>query len=170
MVLNDQKKLLDLRYNIGMINTGEYEELRMDILTTISKLYINNMDLQMHEGDDLRLIAPQLSKINPSSFSKLSASKEFRTYKKDDVIFQATKPINGLFVIKKGMVEERVTNNQSSRYGMGSQCSYINVISQNGKALTTLRAVTKVEVYFIPIAVFTEIFESDIDFRNHCHF
>ena len=129
MILNDQKKMLDTRYNIGMLNTGEYEELRMEILTTISKLCISDLDLEMHEGDDLLLIAPQLGKIDQQSFDKLSASKELRTFKKDDIIFQAKKPINGLYVIKKGMVEEKVVGDLATRYGMGSQCSYINVVS-----------------------------------------
>ena len=64
MILNDQKKMLDGRFNIGMLNADKYEELRMDILTISSKLCISDLDLEIQMSDDLLLVAPQLGKLD----------------------------------------------------------------------------------------------------------
>lgn len=155
---------------MGMLNAQEYEEIRHKVLYNMSRLGIKDLDWSIGDGDELLLIAPHLAKINPVTFQRLSEAKEIKYFAKDQIIFEKKRPVDGMYIVAKGVVEDKVTADISIRYGMGSHLNYIQVVTPENRALTTLRAVNKTKVYFIPKKVYQEIFETDIDFRNYCHF
>ena len=68
------------------------------------------------------------------------------------MILNQDKISNGVFCIKSGTVQETSTKNKdlNNIYGMGSILFLGNMINPSGHAISTITALNKVELIFIP--------------------
>ena len=149
MILNAQKDAIKVDHHHGVINDEEYEELVNGINKRISSLDYRGLSWELKDVNDFSIVAPIFHSLQPDQLQILKETYVKNTFPRGTVIFTKGKPINGVFIIVKGLVEDQINSDTKYRYGLGAVLHWGNIITLEGVAKSTLTALNDTTAYFV---------------------
>ena len=71
-------------------------------------------------------------------------------YKAGDIVYSKSDLNKGLYVVIRGLVEDALTLDTTLTLGVGSQISFANVVTFDGRSLTTLTCIRETSFFLVP--------------------
>jgi hypothetical protein len=168
IVLAHQKAKLERQLAEGEIEAKEYNRIRGDIDDRLNE--INNYQPKATElsFSSLAVDFPLFKALKHEEFESIKGQIKEKKFANDEMLLEKAKPCEGLFVILKGTVEEKVEKS-STRRGLGSVVSYINVVNSNAKICqSSVQAKSEVVANLIPFDAVATIIKKNTKFKEVC--
>lgn len=169
MILNCQKHMIDEYFKSGSINEDEHAEYRDKIDIRINGLDYSDLNWDLKKIDTFAVIAPEFSKLGANLIQIVKDQISEVKFAAGQKIYSKDVEVTGVYIIKKGLVEDAFFGDFTSRSGMGSTLSYANIINKNSVALSTLTAVSETQAYFIPRNVIMQLADENSEFEEEMY-
>jgi NhaP-type Na+/H+ or K+/H+ antiporter len=159
MILNSQKESLNEDFHNGILNDEEFGELIDGVNKRISSLDYRGLSWEASDFNDFSIVAPMFHNLRPAELQILKEGHTKMNFTPGTVIFKKGQPINGVYIIMKGLAEDHLNQDYKSRYGLGSVLHWGNIITPDCTAKSTLTAIKDVTAYFISKQKIEQVFE-----------
>jgi Sodium/hydrogen exchanger family/Cyclic nucleotide-binding domain len=169
MIMRAQKEELKDDYQNGLITEDEHSSLVDDTNKRINKLNHMGLSWEIEGVRNFSLVSPLFHTLGEIDLQKLNNSHVLNKFPPNSIIYKKDQPVHGIYIMSSGMVEDAVTVDSKTRYGLGAVLSWPNILTTDSLAKTTLTAVNNVNAYFIPKEVMLAVFESNLSFEDHIY-
>ena len=166
IVLNSQKNVVQESFANGYISEEDYLRMTYGVEKAMGKLDVGSHNWSSWDINELELIEPSFSKLNKELLNRIKTSSITYEFKEEEIIYRKGDPVKGLLIILKGMVEDNLSLDARVTLGVGGILSFANIVTVDGKSMTTLRCLKDATAYLVPKDLILEIAETDRNFKR----
>lgn len=165
-ILGHQKYFLDEMLHTGQIEEKEYATLARNVDRKLNSLDSLRIEWHFPNFSDFIVQFPIFQDLTPDDMRDLQKDSEQKPFHKGDYLYEVNWPSAGLFIVTKGRVIESVDGKKTFSRGVGNILSFINLVNEQKKALTTCEAFSDVQTTFIPFDKIDVVLKRNHDFEE----
>lgn len=166
MILRAQKDNLEEDFHNGAITDDEYNELVDSLNHKISHLNFQGLSWEMQGINDFSLVSSLFQGLSDMDLQMLKSNHVLNKFPQGTTIYKKEQPVNGIYILASGMVEDKLTDDNKIRHGLGAVLSWTNILTGEGTAKTTLTTLNATKAFFISKQDIFKIFENNPHFEE----
>ena len=168
-ILMSQKNLVIERYNVGAIETKEYDSLIADIDKKM-KVVQRFARVKWEPPTFANLITsyPVFSLLTKSEIEKVVATSKKVKFKKGELLFEEGKTFDGIYLITRGEVKIKF-NMESFQRGVGHVILFFNLVTNDNISCIGCVAHQNVEAQKLDIGVLREVMKKNKAFEERVY-
>lgn len=166
MILRAQKDQLEEDFHNGAITDEEFGDLVEILNKRISVLISQGLSWEMQGVNDFSLVSPLFNGLSDMDLQTLKSNHVLNKFPQGTTIYKKAQPVNGIYIIASGMVEDKITEENKMRQGLGAVLSWPNILTGDGLAKSTLTTLNATKAFFISKQDIFKIFENNPTFEE----